>query len=115
MILTDPLGAFERLRDNFILYVQTAFRTRFPSLEEERLELLRRTGMFHQIPYIETRFRYQGFRTLDAFGESDLPGLTGNCASSLPRPLTGGVVRRCEGAEPLPSPSSNAQHGPRRP
>jgi hypothetical protein len=77
VILTDPLGAFERLRENFILYVQTAFRTRFPSLEEDRLQLLRQTGQFHQSPYLEPRVKYLGYRTLSELDDGDLPGLTG--------------------------------------
>ena len=77
MILTDPLGAFERLRENFILYVQTAFRTRFPTLEAERLLLLRQTGEFHQAPYLEPRVKYPGYRILGELEDGDLPGLAG--------------------------------------
>jgi DEAD/DEAH box helicase domain-containing protein len=83
MILTDPLGAFERLRDNFILYVQTAFRTKFPSLEQERETLLRTAGEFHQVPFIEPRIKYAGFRTLDRLEDSDLPGLAGPCRAAF--------------------------------
>ena len=91
MILTDPLGAFERLRDNFILYVQTAYRTRFPSLELEREALLRTAGEFHQIPFIEPRFKYQGFRTLDALDDGDLPGLSGLCRAAFLNLLRAGL------------------------
>jgi len=49
----DPIGAFEKIKDNFILYVKTAFRTKYPSLEKEREELLRTKGALYQDPWIE--------------------------------------------------------------
>ena len=106
MLLIDPLGAFERVRDNFILYVQTAFRTRFPSLERDREALLRRFGEFHQMPFVEPRFKYPGFRTLvwderaDApppLDAADTPGLEGRCREAFLALLQAGLFR---GANP---------------
>ena len=34
--MIDPIGAFEEIRENFILYIKTAFGTRFPTLEADR-------------------------------------------------------------------------------
>jgi Lhr-like helicase len=78
--MNDPIGAFDRVRDNFLLYVKTAFGTRFPSLEVERDELLRRTnegapGVFHQEPWIEPLPRYQGAKRLSELVAEDVPGL----------------------------------------
>ena len=39
--LIDPIYAYKEIKDNFILYVKTAFGTRYKSIEEEREELLR--------------------------------------------------------------------------
>src|SRR5262249_17046181 len=39
--------------------------------------LLRRAGEFHQVPFIEPRIKYPGFRTLAELGDGDLPGLAG--------------------------------------
>ena len=48
--LLDPIKSFEEIRDNYILYVKTAFGTRFrettgdkPSFEDERPGSLSRT------------------------------------------------------------------------
>jgi len=76
----DPIGAFDRVRDNFLLYVQTAFGTRFPSLEDEREQLLRRTaegapGVFHQEPWLEPLPRYQAAKRLDQLLPLDTPSL----------------------------------------
>ncbi len=61
----DPIGAFETIRDNFLLYIKTAFGTRFPEIEEEREKLLRepgelnKPGVFHQEPWIEPLPQYE--------------------------------------------------------
>lgn len=39
--LINPIYAYKEIKDNFILYVKTAFGTRYESLESEREELLR--------------------------------------------------------------------------
>src|SRR3989338_4590932 len=56
--MLDPIGTFETICDNFILYIKTAFRTRYPSLETERERLLRgqnggNSSVFHREPWIE--------------------------------------------------------------
>ena len=74
--MLDPIGAFESIRANFLLYVKTAFKTRFPSLENEREELLLRNGVFTQDPWIEPRPRYiSSGKTIKLLQDQDLPGL----------------------------------------
>ena len=70
--MDDPIGAFERLKDNFIRYVQTAFRSRFPSFEQEREALLRQEGVFCKQPWIEPLPRYTKDKQLSEFGLADL-------------------------------------------
>jgi ATP-dependent helicase YprA (DUF1998 family) len=73
--MLDPVGAFEKIRRKFILYVQTAFGTRFPSLENERESLLKRKGVLNQEPWIEPlpRFESSG-KTIASLRTDDLPG-----------------------------------------
>ncbi|RZN33523.1 MAG: DEAD/DEAH box helicase [Methanophagales archaeon ANME-1-THS] len=75
--MIDPIGAFDTIRDNFILYIKTAFGTRFPSVEAEREALLRRPGVMCQEPWIEPLPIYEksGKTFQDLTGE-DLPGLS---------------------------------------
>ena len=74
--MNDPITAFEQIRDNFILYVKTAYRTRFPSLESEREKLLRQLGVLNQEPWLEPIVTYQGSgKTINTLESSDLPGL----------------------------------------
>ena len=73
--MNDPIGAFEKIRDNFILYLKTAFGTQFPGLEREREAMLRRPGILNQQPWIEPLPRYQTDRPLANLGPEDLPAM----------------------------------------
>jgi len=73
--MNDPIGAFEKIRDNFILYLKTAFGTQFPGLEREREAMLRQTGILNQQPWIEPLPRYKTDRALTDLGPGDLPGM----------------------------------------
>ena len=74
--MIDPIAAFEKIRDNFILYVKTAFGTRFPGLEAEREQLLRQLRVLNQEPWLEPLPSYQSSgKTIETLDASDLPGL----------------------------------------
>ena len=49
----DPINAFNTIRDNFLLYIKTAFATQFPEIEQEREKRLLEPGVFYQEPWIE--------------------------------------------------------------
>ena len=51
--LINPIYAYKEIKDNFILYVKTAFGTRYESLESEREELLRTDEVASREPWIE--------------------------------------------------------------
>ena len=58
--LIDPIKSFEEIRDNYILYIKTAFGSRFKenvgnevSFEQEREALLRRDQVLSREPWIE--------------------------------------------------------------
>lgn len=72
----DPIGSFEEICDNFILYVKTAFGTQFPAIEEEREQLLRSIGVFHQEPWIEPLPKYQQVELLEKLTTFDVPSLS---------------------------------------
>ena len=73
--MKDPIGAFEKIRDNFILYLKTAFGTQFPGLEREREAMLMRPGILNQEPWIEPMPRYETDRALADLQPNDLPGM----------------------------------------
>lgn len=56
--MLDPIGGFERIRDLYIAYLDTAFRVRRQSLLQRRRELLRMPGTLTTLPLIEPVPRY---------------------------------------------------------
>ncbi|MEW6697570.1 MAG: hypothetical protein AB1341_09525 [Bacillota bacterium] len=75
--MIDPIGSFDTINENFQLYVKTAFRTRFPSIEAERENLLKQDKVLTREPLIEPLPRYESSgKTIDALTNGDLPGLT---------------------------------------
>ena len=73
--MNDPIGAFERIRDNFILYLKTAFWTQFPGLECEREAMLKKPGILNQEPWIEPLPRYMTNKPLEDLQMEDLPAI----------------------------------------
>lgn len=57
--MLDPLGGFERIRELYISYLDTAFRVRRPELASRRRELLRTPGTLATMPFIEPVPRYE--------------------------------------------------------
>jgi DEAD/DEAH box helicase domain-containing protein len=75
--MLDPLGSYETIRENFILYIKTAFATRFETLNEEREQILRQEGIFSKEPWIEPLPRYlSSQKNIEKLTEDELPGLT---------------------------------------
>ena len=56
--MQDPIGAFERIRELYLSYLDTAFRIGDESVAEERRRLLRKAGAFCTEPLIEPIPRY---------------------------------------------------------
>src|SRR5687768_14252761 len=56
--MQDPIGNFERIRELYISYLDTAFRIRDESVAEERRMLLRQPGQLCTEPLIEPIPRY---------------------------------------------------------
>ncbi|WP_249164354.1 DEAD/DEAH box helicase [Bradyrhizobium jicamae] len=57
--MLDPLGGFERIRELYISYLDTAFRIRRSSLTRKRQELLRSPGTLATQPFVEPVSRYK--------------------------------------------------------
>ena len=58
----DPLGAFQRIRELYITYLETAFRIGDPAVSRERRALLETPGQLCTEPFVEPSPRY---RTVD--------------------------------------------------
>lgn len=55
----DPIGAFERMRDFFVSYLDTAFKIRSPEVADARRELLATAGRMCAEAMIEPVLRYR--------------------------------------------------------
>ena len=66
--MQDPIGIFERIRETYLSYLDTAFRIRDESVAEERRRLLRQPGTLCAEPLIEPIASY-----LPATDENDDP------------------------------------------
>jgi DEAD/DEAH box helicase domain-containing protein len=55
----DPIGGFQRIRDLYITYLETAFRIRDAGVSRERRDLLERPNTFCTEPLIEPLPRYE--------------------------------------------------------
>ena len=73
--MDDPIRAFERIRDNIVLYLKTAFATQYPSVEAERERLFRTPQVFYQEPWIEPLARYLTVKPIADITAEDAPGL----------------------------------------
>lgn len=74
--MKDPIGSFETVKENFIRYVKTAFKTRFDSLEDERERLLNEDKVLYRQPWIELLPEYKSSgKTINDLSAEDLPGL----------------------------------------
>ena len=58
----DPLGEFERSVEDILVYLDTAFATRWREVNEERNDLLRSSEELFQVPFVEVlpTFRSSG-------------------------------------------------------
>lgn len=55
----DPLGSFERMREFFVTYLDTAFKIRDPGVADARRKLLAQAGRMCAEPMIEPVLRYE--------------------------------------------------------
>lgn len=92
--LLDPIKSYEEIRDNYILYLKTAFGTRFKehvadtqSFEEERERLLLKDQVLSREPWIEPIPSYKKIQNTDGkdmaitdFPTESFPGMDDNTA-----------------------------------
>lgn len=70
--MRDPIGSFLEIKENFIRYVQTAFRTNSDSIEAERYKLLNTDKVLYRMPWIEPLPDYlSSGKKIDNLSESD--------------------------------------------
>jgi DEAD/DEAH box helicase domain-containing protein len=108
--MRDPIGAFDRIRDLYLTYLDTAFRIRDPQVSAERRWLLEQPGTLCTEPLVEPLPRYETSYALDALAhdggfDERLPGFTAEQRAAfvdlvlcglLPSHLDGRGIRRAD-------------------
>ena len=77
--MNNPIQVFEKIRNNFILYLETAFGTRYPDFEVERNALMKRDKIFARAPWVEplptykpSDFTIEGITNIPNLNDSEL-------------------------------------------
>ena len=81
--LINPIHAYKEIKEDFILYIKTAFGTRYESVERMREELLNTDQVASREPWIEPMPNYENVKMEDGqdlristLRSSDLPGMS---------------------------------------
>jgi hypothetical protein len=51
--MIDPIGIHQDIKNNFKSYLKTRFRTRFPALEQRRMDFYEKDKVMSREPFIE--------------------------------------------------------------
>src|SRR5690554_1638410 len=90
--MKNPINVFDTIKESFILYMKTAFGTRYPKFEEERENLLNKDKIFARAPWVEPLPEYErvGFVFKDI---EDVPNLNDEELEIFRKLAGSGLVR----------------------
>jgi len=104
--LINPINAFNEIKKNYILYVKTAFGTRFKennnesyTFEKEREELLNKDHVFSREPWIEPLPAYSNVERMgeklriSTLSQLDLPGMNDLSQKKFKSFITKGLIK----------------------
>ncbi|MDD4411796.1 MAG: DEAD/DEAH box helicase [Bacilli bacterium] len=58
--MNNPIQTFDKIKENLILYIKTAFNTRYPNFEKQRKDLLNKDKILVRAPWVEPLPKYKG-------------------------------------------------------
>ena len=77
--MKNPIQVFDKIKDNFILYVKTAFSTRYEGFEKDRENLLNQDKIFARSPWVEplpiyqpSKYKISEIPSIDNLNEDEL-------------------------------------------
>ncbi len=98
--LINPVHAYKEIKDNFLLYIKTAFGTRYDSIEREREDLLRTDQVAAREPWIEPLPSYENVELdngeklkISSLRPFDLPGMNDNARQLFKDFINKGLIR----------------------
>jgi hypothetical protein len=91
----DPLGGFYRIREQYLTYLETAFRIANPAVSAERRELLLTPGQMCTEPLVEPLTRYRAvdwsLRDLATVSPSPLPDIADDALQAIADLVSSGL------------------------
>lgn len=69
LLSQDPIGAFEKIKANYIRYFKNAYRISDQELNEERVKLLEKDDNLYKSPYLELLPEYNSFEGINDIGD----------------------------------------------
>lgn len=97
--LINPIYAYKEIKDDFLLYIKTAFGTRYDSIEKEREELLCTDQVASREPWIEPLPSYENIDLgngdklrISTLRPEDLPGLNNEARTLFKEFINKGLI-----------------------
>ena len=63
--MNNPFSVSDCIKTDLVAYIETAYATRFPSVNKERRELLERNAILMQDIYVEPILNYKATKSLN--------------------------------------------------
>lgn len=61
----DPIGAFDKIKNDYIRYFKTAYRISDPAIDEKRMEEIKKGDNLYKEPYLEILPEYESYQGID--------------------------------------------------
>lgn len=69
LLSQDPIGAFDKIKENYIRYFENAYKITDKNLDEERIGLLDKDDNLYKSPYLELLPEYNSYEDINDIGE----------------------------------------------
>ena len=69
LLSQDPIGAFEKIKENYIRYFENAYKITDKNLDKERIGLLDKDDNLYKSPYLELLPEYNSYEGIEDIGE----------------------------------------------
>lgn len=69
LLSQDPIGAFDKIKENYIRYFENAYKITDENLDEERIGLLKKDDNLYKSPYLELLPEYNSYEGIKDIGE----------------------------------------------
>ena len=69
LLSQDPIGAFDKIKENYVRYFENAYKIKDSNLDEERIQLLKNNDNLFKSPYLELLPEYNSYERIQDISE----------------------------------------------